>query len=225
MADPITAAVTAPWWAPPAIAAGGAIASGVISSAYNAFQAEKSRDWQRDMSDTAHQREVRDLEKAGLNPILSVKHGGASTPPGATAQASVPDSPVSSALQAAQLRNNLQLQEAQIRDINSAAALKDAERMRVTSSTQPQIDLMIAQKKAAIESGMLSWHQQEKVTREIRILELQRQHSAFDLHRAEQESKFHGGIGGKIAPWMKNLQFRLPGLSDVYRPTQRHERR
>lgn len=34
------------------------------------------------MSSSAHQRQVQDLKKAGLNPILSAKYGGASSPPG-----------------------------------------------------------------------------------------------------------------------------------------------
>ena len=53
---------------------------------FNAAEAAKNRDWQKMMSDTAHQREIRDLQAAGLNPILSATGGnGAAVTSGATA--------------------------------------------------------------------------------------------------------------------------------------------
>lgn len=52
---------------------------------FNAGEAQKDRDFQREMSSTSYQRAVEDLKKAGLNPILAYDNGGASTPSGSAA--------------------------------------------------------------------------------------------------------------------------------------------
>ena len=48
--------------------------------AYNSNEAKLARDWQQAMRSTAYQDTVKDLQKAGLNPILAASKGATATP-------------------------------------------------------------------------------------------------------------------------------------------------
>ncbi|AXH73672.1 MAG: DNA pilot protein [Microviridae sp.] len=54
---------------------------------FNSAEAQKNRDYQTEMSNTAYQRAVKDMMTAGLNPMLAYSQGGASTPSGSAASA------------------------------------------------------------------------------------------------------------------------------------------
>ena len=47
---------------------------------FNKKEADRARDWSKEMANTEMQRRVADLMKAGLNPMLAITEGAASTP-------------------------------------------------------------------------------------------------------------------------------------------------
>lgn len=76
---------------------------------YNSAEALANRNFQERMSNTAYQRAVEDMRKAGINPILAYANGGASTPGGSgtTITGASMGMPSSSALGVSALNGNV----------------------------------------------------------------------------------------------------------------------
>ena len=134
----------------------GSIAGDVIGAHTARSEASKNRRFQREMSNTAHQREVKDLRKAGLNPILSAKYGGASTPPGSMASIPTPRNPVSayqSYKAQAQAIDNAKETEKNLKKqgvLTDAQTAKTLQEARLTGANADQAEVMKGLYKAAV---------------------------------------------------------------------------
>jgi hypothetical protein len=132
----------------PAIASLGASAISGLSSAaslqqqgsFNSSEASKQRMWEEQMSNTAHRREVLDMQAAGLNPYLSAMGGsGASSPSGSSASVSAPDySGISDSLKQFAMmmaRNEVNIGNATAKNIDADTRAKQAQTMNYDMDT------------------------------------------------------------------------------------------
>jgi hypothetical protein len=194
---------------------------------FSASQAQQARDYTTHMSNTSYQRAVGDLQAAGLNPMLAVTQGGASTPssPAATGNAAsgahasispnraanvapmgnVVQGALSGAAQVAQVQNTREQNELLKAQVHNTDTQSDLTRAKYFN----ELDLNPKVKKEV-----------DKIMAEIGLIQQQSRYSSAstakiyqDIAIGNPEAAKAGTTWGGLSPYFKDITSALQAIT------------
>jgi hypothetical protein len=209
-------------WIPAAIGAGTALVGGYLQNQAGKASAGRQMGFQEKMSNTAYQRGMADMRKAGLNPMLAYKMGGASSPTGAMYQPSnIGAAAVSGAQSVASAQQSIS-QSKQI-DAQAAKVVQDTEFAKVLHDERwPRLFAsMSAENVAASALAVMEGVSIEKVLagQNHQLKEHERQNLKRFLLRVQGFKSIVGreltGAGGVVADAVTGLKDKVRFMTDI----------
>jgi len=186
--------------------------SEMLSNAMNIGESRRNRRFQRDMSNTAHQREVADLRAAGLNPILSARLGGASTPGGSAAH--IQQSQVGQTLA------NSMMTKAQLDNIKSTTDLNTAQAAQVRAMTPGAPGKQAAETANLSQSTAESMKRIEQLSAQIKNLNAQTETESVRAQKEKALSTLYKWAEDLLKSTDKPVRNSVKKIVESYNPDQ-----
>lgn len=194
----------------PLLTAAAPIIGGAVSAIGGYLTNRSEQNFAERMSGTAYQRAMKDMQEAGLNPMLAFSQGGASTPsPNLENPLRGMGDAATSAVRMSKIEKPKV--DSEIKYNESAAKAQDAQEQatRYQGIVNLNTALRVQAETERIKADTaVSWEDAKKRIEETGLTRAQKERARFELSKAQLESKMFSGLNAALgdAPSFEELK-------------------